>query len=216
MMNVEHTPTVGHTSQQEQWSALHDGQLSHEQALALVRASLSDESLMHQWRSMSAIGQVLREEGSASLWHTPRSAVAPVATPIQAVAPTSQGVSPGAAPIAANDGRWKMVAGVAALAAVGSLVWGLLGAGAGVPQGAVLAGNTNNTSNANPAISLVQAPGLQAAGAAGSAAQGQEPMMIRNPRLDEFLAAHRQFGGVSALQQPAGSLRSVSVSVGQR
>jgi sigma-E factor negative regulatory protein RseA len=34
--------------------------------------------------------------------------------------------------------------------------------------------------------------------------------MIRDPRLDEFLAAHRQLGGASALQMPAGFLRNAT------
>jgi sigma-E factor negative regulatory protein RseA len=34
--------------------------------------------------------------------------------------------------------------------------------------------------------------------------------MIRDPRLDELLAAHKQFGGASALQQPAGFLRNAT------
>jgi sigma-E factor negative regulatory protein RseA len=48
--------------------------------------------------------------------------------------------------------------------------------------------------------------------AVGGQIAGQEVTMIRDPRLDELLAAHKQFGGVSALQQPAGSLRSVSLA----
>jgi sigma-E factor negative regulatory protein RseA len=209
MMNVEHT----HTAQHEQWSALHDGQLSHEQALALVRASLHDEQLMLQWRSMSAIGQAMREESGAYAWHQPRSSLAQAASRFDAsLVPVPQP--------AANDSRWKMVAGVAALAAVGSMVWGLLGAGSGVPQGAVLAGNTGAGSatlvNTSPVRVVGLGNGATGAPAAPAATAGAEATMIRNPRLDEFLAAHKQFGGVSALQQPAGSLRSVSVSVGQR
>jgi sigma-E factor negative regulatory protein RseA len=34
--------------------------------------------------------------------------------------------------------------------------------------------------------------------------------MIRDPRLDELLAAHRQLGGASALQAPAGFLRNAT------
>jgi sigma-E factor negative regulatory protein RseA len=188
MMNSEHAKFSGAhadamlASKQEQWSALHDGQLSNEQALILVRESLQDESMMQQWRSMSLIGQSLRAE---MRYETLRSISASVQHSVPAVQ------------VAANDGRWKMVAGFAALAAIGSLAWGLLGSGAGVSPSQVLAGNS------------VNAPIRQVAlGATGAA--GQEAVMIRNPRLDEFLAAHRQFGGVSALQQPAGSLRSVS------
>ena len=33
----------------------------------------------------------------------------------------------------------------------------------------------------------------------------QPPVMIRDPRLDELLAAHGQYGNTTALQMPAGS-----------
>jgi sigma-E factor negative regulatory protein RseA len=198
MMNFEH-----HTlTQQEQLSALHDGQLASQEALALVRASLHDDSLMLQWRSMSAISHVMRQDSSQPTWQAIQTA--PVLT--------ASHTAPQAAQVAANDSRWKMVAGFAALAAVGSLVWGLLGAGGtGAPAGAVLASNQQSIhqqSAAPSAATLVSAP----TGQATTQIAGQEVTMIRNPRLDEFLAAHKQFGGVSALQQPAGSLRSVSLA----
>jgi sigma-E factor negative regulatory protein RseA len=176
----------------EQWSALHDGELSSEQAQALVRASLADENLMAQWRSMSAIGSVLREQQSG------------LAQPALAASPAWLQAPPAEA---TNDGvfRWKMVAGLAAFAAVGSLSWGLLSS------------SGENTGARNPVLAQSQTapatlsapPGLIAVG--GQIA-GQEVTMIRDPRLDELLAAHKQFGGVSALQQPAGSLRSVSLA----
>jgi sigma-E factor negative regulatory protein RseA len=183
-------------SMAEQLSALHDGQLDAAQAAALVRASLADDHLMQQWRSMSAISHVMRHESSQPAWQAMQS------VPIQ----TAQHAGSPAAQVAANDSRWKMVAGFAALAAVGSLIWGLLGAGgSGSPAGAVLA--SNQPAPTQPAAILVSA----STGQATTQIAGQEAMMIRNPRLDEFLAAHKQFGSVSALQQPAGSLRSVSV-----
>ena len=40
-------------------------------------------------------------------------------------------------------------------------------------------------------------------------AEGQQ-VMIRDPRLDELLAAHKQFGSTSALQMPAGFLRNAT------
>jgi sigma-E factor negative regulatory protein RseA len=178
---------------QEQLSALHDGELSSAQAAALVRASLNDESIMLQWRSMSAIGNVLREQQGGM-------ATKPLLVAKPAVSiPQKE---------AANDGifRWKMVAGFAALAAVGSLVWGLLGAAgdkAGLPQGGVMASNQTAPAATAPSQGLI---------AVGGQVAGQEVTMIRDPRLDELLAAHKQFGGVSALQQPAGSLRSVSLA----
>jgi sigma-E factor negative regulatory protein RseA len=187
----------GSMNLKEQLSALHDGQLDAAQAAELVKASLHDESIMLQWRSMSVIGQVLREQQTYSMAQ-PALSKAEI-MPALPVVPAAQE--------SANDGvfRWKMVAGLAVFAAVGSLVWGLVGTAgdkAGLPQGGVMA--------SNPSAPAATASG-QGLIAVGSQVAGQEVTMIRDPRLDEFLAAHKQFGSVSALQQPAGSLRSVSL-----
>jgi sigma-E factor negative regulatory protein RseA len=91
---------------------------------------------------------------------------------------------------AANDAsfRWKLVAGVASLTAVAAIAWNVAGAFPGKPQEAQLA-----------------------AGQRGTVLAGQQGgVMIRDPRLDEFLAAHRQLGGASALQMPAGFLRNAT------
>jgi sigma-E factor negative regulatory protein RseA len=213
MTNFEQAAPAAHEHlnavQREQWSALHDGELSSQEALALVRASLSDESLMQQWRSMSAVGQVLREAGAQPSWRKPSLASEQSAQEM----PSANAVQQLPVQTAANETRWKMVAGIAAICAVGSLVWGLLGAsgGNGLQGGQVLAGDGNGPSKVLASTSTGQAQSLTGALEERQVA-GQEFQMIRNPRLDEFLAAHRQFGGVSALQQPAGSLRSVSVS----
>jgi sigma-E factor negative regulatory protein RseA len=138
----------------------------------------------------------MRNQSSQPTWRATPSA--PLKTTPHATTPITQ--------VAANNSRWKMVAGFATLAAVGSLVWGLLGAGSvGSPAGAVLASNQQGSTQS--VVTLVSSPSSQAT----TQIAGQEATMIRNPRLDEFLAAHKQFGGVSALQQPAGSLRSVSL-----
>jgi sigma-E factor negative regulatory protein RseA len=185
----------------EQLSALFDGHISAEQAAALVRQSLVDDSLMLQWRSMSVTSQVLRE-GAAVM----PLAVSPVALPISQ--PLVQE--------AANDGvfRWKMVAGIAGMATVGALVWGLLGQQpAQLPSGVHAQQGAGQAPVSNPAgTPLANANRTPEAALIAVQASPDAPVMIRDPRLDELLAAHRQFGGVSALHQPAGSLRSASLS----
>ncbi len=181
---------LGSMSLQEQLSALHDGELSAAQAAALVHASLQDDSLMQQWRSTCGIGDVLRQSQSPAFNLTVKQLpTVPAALPISSTP-------------AANDGlfRWKMVAGFAALAAVGSIIWGLAGPQGPASGGAVLASNSTA-----PLQQLITVQASQDA-----------PVMIRDPRLDELLAAHKQFGGASALSQPAGSLRSASLSVNRR
>ena len=53
-----------------------------------------------------------------------------------------------------------------------------------------------------------------AASTAGPA--GGSPVMIRDSELDALLAAHRQFGGTTALQVPTGFLRNATFEGGGR
>ena len=63
---------------------------------------------------------------------------------------------------------------------------------------------------ANPsAVSLAQS-------GAPVAAVDAAPVMIRDPQIDALLAAHRQFGGTSALQTPTGFLRNATFEEGVR
>jgi sigma-E factor negative regulatory protein RseA len=117
---------------------------------------------------------------------------APVPAPEQAVAP------------AANDDvyRWKLVAGVATLAAAVAVVWqltagapALSGSGAQLAQGGVAA-----PQGATRVTAVITERGV----------------LLRDPDLDALLAAHRQQGGVSALQMPAGFLRDATYEVSTR
>jgi sigma-E factor negative regulatory protein RseA len=96
-----------------------------------------------------------------------------------------------AAQPAANDAsfRWKLVAGFASLAAMAAVGWTVTGGPSGAP--------------AQPQLAAVPAAGTVLA-------ESERGTMIRDARLDEFLAAHRQLGGASALQNPAGFLRNAT------
>jgi sigma-E factor negative regulatory protein RseA len=185
----------------EQLSALADGELETVQTQALVSASRTDSQLLQTWASYHAIGDALRAHASdahvaaARLAGTVRTASA-AQSGLQVVKPSAS-IAPKAA---ANDSvwRWKLVAGVAALAAVGSVLWSFVG-----QQGDPVGNQLAQRSSPAPAPTVV-------AGAQEVAAQEAAPVMIRDPRLDELLAAHKQFGGASALQQPAGFLRNAT------
>jgi sigma-E factor negative regulatory protein RseA len=43
-----------------------------------------------------------------------------------------------------------------------------------------------------------------------AASDPRAPAMLRDPRLDQLLAAHRQLGGATALQAPSGFLRNAT------
>ncbi|MEP6791568.1 MAG: anti-anti-sigma factor, partial [Ramlibacter sp.] len=93
---------------------------------------------------------------------------------------------------AANDSsfRWKLVAGFASLAAVAAIGW-TVGGGLGTRA---------------EQAQMASAPPAQGTTLAGA----ERPVMIRDPRLDELLAAHRQLGGTNALQMPSGFLRNAT------
>lgn len=106
-------------------------------------------------------------------------------------------------PAAANDSvfRWKLVAGLASVAAVMAVSWNLLGAGApGVPPAAtaplLVQGPAAGTTDTDPPEAvLVMTP------------QGA---VVRDPQLEQLLNEHRQFGGMTALQAPTGFLRNAT------
>lgn len=183
---------------QELISALADGQLQGEAFARGVEAAAADPVALQAWHTYHLIGDVLRsgESGPGTvpavflsrlqvrLRQEQRLAALPDTGVRSAAAATPASVHR----VAANDDsfRWKVVAGFASLAAMAAIGWTVTGGFAGTPQDAQLAAAQRGT--------------VRADGAPGA--------MIRDPRLDELLAAHRQLGGASALQTPAGFLRN--------
>ncbi|MDR7151215.1 sigma-E factor negative regulatory protein RseA [Hydrogenophaga palleronii] len=110
---------------------------------------------------------------------------------------------------AANDStfRWKMLAMAASVSAVMAVSWGVLGtvtADRAAQPGPELA-------LASPPVpseeAVVAEPG--SANTSVIVNTGQGPL-IRDARLEALLAEHRQYGGMTALQKPAGFLRNAT------
>lgn len=203
-------------NQREQMSALADGQLHADAYAQAVELACNDEDAQATWQLYHLVGDVLRS-GELARRDTGADFAASVLARLQkedALAGRLQPATgiviesvamsaglPGEKPIfdtekeAANTSvfRWKMVAGFASLAAVAAIGWNSASMLGGTPSGAQLA------------QAPVAAPQLVA-----QAANGVAPVMLRDPRLDEFLAAHKQLGGSSALQMPAGFLRNAT------
>lgn len=203
-------------NQKEMLSALADGQLSGDALAQALDFSAQDEGRA-TWQMYQLVGDVLRSPELArpvdngdflarlrtQLAHEAvPAASAPQAVPLP-VQPVLATFTPPAQ--AANDSvfRWKMVAGLASLAAVVTLVWSAVGGLGGVPVGAQMA------------VVPTPAP-VQGAAVAVADNQASQQVMIRDPRLDELLAAHKQFGGASALQLPAGFLRNANFEAPKR
>lgn len=208
-------------SSRELLSALADGELSPQELTEALQLCAQDASAEAHWASYQAIGDVLRSrseaagmadtafldrfrhrlaKGGLAASDVAASAVvlptkAPLALVLPFKKPLPAGVAADSSPKrgdeSANDPvfRWKLVAGFASLAAVSAIAWNAAGmlAPAGAPQLAQSA----------PAVQqvLVASP------------QGN---FVRDARFEEFLAAHKQMAGSSALQVPSGFLRNAT------
>ncbi len=182
-----------HASEREKISALVDGQLLADEFEQVLSACEHDPQLKVCWSDFHLIGEVLRSPALEASAYDP-AFVARLQQRLSAESPPAAlAVSPVVAQTmqrtAANDSvfRRKLMAGMATLAAVAAVSWITLGIGT-QPQVSELA-------QAAPEQVLVASP------------QG---IMVRDARLEELLAAHKQFGGTSALQMPSGFLRNAT------
>ncbi len=189
-------------------SALADGELAGaEFAVALEACQRDGDAAFASWSSYHLIGDVLRSPASGlraadaqflarfnQRLNQPHNQGAkaysaglePVAEKIQPAM-----VSGPDRRIASNDGsfRWKLVAGFASLAAFASVVWNISG----------LSSPASTAQLAQAQVPLQQV----------LVASPQGPV-LRDAGLEELLAAHRQLGGRSALQEPSGFLRNAT------
>jgi sigma-E factor negative regulatory protein RseA len=177
---------------QELISALADGQLQGEAFARAVEAAAADARAREAWCAYHLVGEVLRT-GRASTGAPSEEFLSRLRQSLQQEQatrlPTVQPVLVSQRQAASNDWVWKIAAGVASMAAVAAVgwnMWGGSGAGTAQPQ-------------------LATAP----AGATAVMEASTTPMM-RDPRLDELLDAHRQLGGATALGTPSGFLRNAT------
>ena len=199
------------TQTSELISALADGQLDSEDFAAALQACQHDEFAIARWHAYHMIGEVLRspELGvrgadlafvgrlNQRLAQEPQLGTQPRSVDLDSAAP-AKGIAPGELSHhrgpASNDAnfRWKLVAGFASLAAVSAIAWNASGllVPASAPQ-------------------LAQAPAPQQL----VVVSPQGPM-VRDARLEELLAAHKQLG-TSALQEPSGFFRNATFETPQ-
>lgn len=191
----------------EQLSALADGELQGEELAQALQFATQDEG-QSTWQIYHLVGDVLRapelarhQPGNQSMVMRLREQLAqePLYGRLSEAMPEVQQVAMPETAVSANSSvfLWKMAAGFASLAAVAAIGWSSL---AGLQGGA--------TSGAQ--LAAAPAPSQSAAAVASVSVNDGQQVMIRDPRLDELLAAHKQFGSTSALQMPAGFLRNAT------
>lgn len=211
---MHHTPATEHAPEalalREQLSALMDGECSREEAQALSQALDQVPGWQHTWQDYDAVGCALRAHAGAvhaAPLTVPSAFVEGVMARVHAESkPQDAVVSLQALQtrVAANASvfRWKLVASVASLAAVLSVSWQVVGVGA-------------------PSAQMAAAPTEPASPVGASAVvwqQVQTPQgtVWRNPEVEALMAAHREHGGMTALQMPAGFLRTATFVSSER
>jgi sigma-E factor negative regulatory protein RseA len=193
-------------------SALADSHLTSAECIATLDACKHDSSLLNQWNAYHLVGDVLRSSAPGVALGADMAFVgrlqqrlaseairagtvlrSDLALRLQSV---EQGVvlahleSPERRQKAANDAsfRWKIMAGFASVAAVCAIAWSTFGSlsRSDAPQLALDLGNEQVV------VASPMGP------------------MVRDARLEEQLADHRQLGSAATLQMPSGFFRNAT------
>lgn len=181
-------------------SALVDGELSEVELDEWLREG-DVATWQADWTTYHLIGEVLRSGDAGLTAHTGTDMAALVCRRLR-----DKRLEPGSTTgavvhvrgVAANASvfRWKLVAGIASITAVAAVGWALNSVVTGPAEtGGQLAQLSQPVAPVNVREIVVQTP--------------QGPMS-RDPRLEQLLAEHRQYGGMSALQTPTGFLRNAT------
>ena len=206
----------------EALSALTDGELDAEQLPGLFSTlDQRQPEAMASWHAYQLIGDVLRGEPPVATKVAPVDFLAGVRARLQEEAaparqipsskPAVQEIQPTSSTVsAANDPvfRWKLVAGLASLAAVMAVSWSVLSS---VPRG--VGGEASPQMAAAPAAvesAVVDASKSRDPVPAAVVVNTGQGTLIRDARLEQLLAEHRQNGGMSALQNPTGFIRNAT------
>lgn len=198
-------------STSELLSLLADGQLDHADFASALDACRHDHTALACWDAYQLIGDVMRSPAHAAALLKPDAQLAfvdrlnnrlaqepPITAQVASVEAEALDHSvldlryPHEA--ASNDSnfRWKLIAGVASLAAVSAIAW-----------------------NASVLLGPASSPQLAQASPVQIVVVSPQGMVVRDARLEELLAAHRQFGAASALQESSGFLQNATFDMPQ-
>jgi sigma-E factor negative regulatory protein RseA len=204
MVQPKNQPTV----QDDALSALADGQALPHEVAAACQAWRDDAQARRRWHTYHLIGDALRSQELAS---APERDQAFMAALRERLADEPVVLAPAAvAPVAPARARrrlgWQGPAAVAAgfMAVAGVLTVARLPGGNPAGDAAPLAAAPQNA----PVVRVGTVP-LAAVPAPAVAPQASAVVVIRDPRLDRYLAAHR--GLAHGLAAPQGALQQVEV-----
>lgn len=211
-MSTEQSST---NSRAEQLSALIDGEADTQEVARACAAWRGDAALRQTWHAYQLIGDVLRSDDLASAPARDEQFLqrlrARLADEPVVLAPQA---APAVLPMAAGRSarRWRAGAAVAA--------------GFVAVAGVLVALQTPSPESA-PAVARAPSPVVPVAAttvagpavveaSADQAVLVTDGKLIRDARLDRYLAAHQRFAGASALGVPSSFLRSATADAAQR
>lgn len=201
----------------EQVSALLDGQLRDDDFARAVEQVCAHEELRGTWHAYHVVGDVLRsgehvacQDATAFLGRFRERLAEEGQRPEMQAVPMAKQPVRHVVVEAANEPvfRWKLVAGLASVAAAAAIGWNWSSSVLQGPAGAQLA-------QQQQATGAILASAVEPANAPQTTATrvlvGNNPtpqVMLRDPRLDALLEAHQQAGGASHM--PSGFLRNAT------
>lgn len=207
----------------ENLSALTDGELDSAAAGRACTGWREDPSQRSAWYAYQLIGDVLRSDDLASTARRDAAFLAGLRTRLAAepvvLAPQAEPEPAAAAmPAAARrGGRWSWMAPTAVAAGfvmvTGALLVTRSPQPAGVPGQPTLASNGFSLPQQSVVVPTLAAQEMPVVEPRAVGANGK---LIRDPRLDRYLAAHQQFAGTSALGVPSGFLRNAAAEAPNR
>jgi sigma-E factor negative regulatory protein RseA len=199
---------------EEAWSALVDGQADPAQASRLCGQWRTDVRLRESWHAYHLIGDALRSDelagGARDAAFVGKLRVRLASEPV-VLAPPSSGASDiraagSAAPRRRLLRRWGAPVGVAAGVA---LVAGTLTVTRVAPPGSSIAPASLTAAAPTTVTPVVRATDIASGEIVDGSGSGVV-RVVRDPRLDSYLAAHKQLQGASALGPTPEFLRSAT------
>lgn len=184
-------------------SALADGELATADCLAACDGWKGDHEQRRAWHAWHVIGDVLRSDELAGC-HGDVRFVQAFRTRLAA-----EPVVLAPAPLADSERRFRRWGVPAAVAAGFVLVVGAFTVTRPVGEGAS-PGTPLARVDGSPAAVASPAPATPGTGGTAFPVDTRlvDGRMVRDPRLDAYLAAHKQFAGTTALAIPTASLRA--------
>ena len=210
----------------EHLSALADGELNSDEVAAACASWRDSEAVRARWHSYQLIGDVLRSEDFASTASRDASFLAALRSRLAAepvvLAPEPLPISLPTWPAVAIGGRvggtaaatrdkrgWWMAP--SAVAAGFVAIAGMLMLTQAPKTGESLIASTTSVVPAKAGVILAAVPSLPAsASVAEPPVSVDDTQVIRDARLDRYLAAHKQFAGSSVLGMSSGFVRAAA------